>query len=352
MSTELTKSNGASAPVATQRPAGLAIEAYSQSEIELLKNTVAQGASDLELKMFLEIARATGLNPFKKEIWFIKTKSYTDKNGKHHEGRVQIMTGIDGFFRIANENPNYDGIEHSYGPYIKVPLVGLKEAGPKEIDAPEWVESTVYRKDRTRPERRRCYWREYAQDLVSFYGKMGQWANKPTVMLEKCADATALRKAFPQELGHFYAPEEMPKEYSAEDEERKSAAENEAQLRANYIKQQTAKMAQSGDYVIEHGSQRGSKVSAATNSIWLERHLVKHAAELPEQAKHIIQARIDYLKREHAQRMAAQAPNYDGSAGDESRKWPRGLRSDDGWTPTPEEAAEIAAREQQEQGDE
>lgn len=305
---------------------------FTAEQRELIKNTVAQGSTDAELGMFLEIAKATGLNPFKKEIWFIKTKGYTTKAGKSVEGRVQIMTGIDGFFRIANSHPQFDGLEHNYGPDIKV------EAGQgKAIVAPEWCEALVYRKDRGRPEVRRCYWREYAQDVVTYNGNLSLWGQKPRVMLEKCADATALRKAFPQELGDLYTQEEMPKEYSAEDEERKSAAEVEAKARANYIAQQTARMANSGDYVIEFGEKRGSKVSAATNSIWLERHLAKHAAELPEPAKAIIQSRIAVLKREHAQKMEAARAAEDNS---------------EGWTPTPEEAAEIAALEQQEQGDE
>ncbi len=316
---------------------------FTAEQKTLIKNTVAQGSTDAELGMFLELAKSTGLNPFKKEIWFIKTAGYTKRNGDAVEGRVQMMTGIEGFFRIANGNPAYDGIEHEYGPALAL-KVNVKAGFDKdqkwsdvEVIAPEWVESVVYRKDRTRPERRRAYWREFAQDVVSNYGKMTIWGQKPLIMLEKCADALALRKAFPQELGSFYVPEEMPKEFSAEDEERKSAAEVEAQARANYLKQRTQKIADTGDYVIEFGnSQRGAKVSEATNSVWLEKHLAKHADQIPEAGKKIIQAKIAELKRAYAQRMEAE----------------RASENDQGWTPTPEEAAEIAAMEQAEQGDE
>lgn len=300
------------------------LKVYSNEQRELVRNTVAQGATDVELDYFLAYTTSKGFDPFSKEVWFIKTKTYTKKDGTKVEAKVQIMTGIDGFFRKANENPNYDGCEHLYGP-----LVEIKIPNKPSILAPEWVESVVYRKDRKLPERRRAYWREFAQDLVSYYGNLTLWAQKPSLMLEKCADALALRKAFPQELGDLRVPEEMPREYSAEEQERLSAAEIESQQRANYIAQRAAKIETTGDYVIEFGaSGRGKKVSEASNSIWLERHLAKYADQIPDAGKKVIQARIDELRAEHAKKVAA-------------------LESEGGWTPTPEEAEEIARVERE-----
>lgn len=307
---------------------------YSSEEKSLIKQTVASGATDLELEMFLQLAKATGLNPFKKEIWFIKTRGYTKQDGTKVEGKAQMMTGIDGFFRIANGNPNYDGVEHDYGPDVKIPLPppkDPKETRAKEIIAPEWVESIVYRKDRARPERRRAYWREYAQDLVTYYGNLSVWAQKPFVMLEKCADATALRKAFPQELGDLYAVEEMPREYAADEDERKTVAELESEQRANYLRTQAQRIEQTGDYTIEFGnSNRGAKVSQATNSIWLERHLEKYKNQIPQQAQEIIRERIAVLKRDYARRLEEKNGNE---------------AHDDGLHPTPEEEADILAQE-------
>ena len=57
---------------------------YEDTQIlKVLRHTVAQGATDAEFALFLEYCKSTKLNPFKKEIWFIKTRD-----------RVQIMTGI------------------------------------------------------------------------------------------------------------------------------------------------------------------------------------------------------------------------------------------------------------------
>ena len=298
----------------------ISVSAMSAEQRELIRNTVAQGATDTELDWFLSYCAAKGFDPFAKEVWFIKTEGYTNKRGQFVEGRVQIMTSIDGFFRVANENPNYDGVEHAYGPDLKIAV------GNGSILAPEWVEAIVHRKDRKLPERRRAYWREFAQELQSFSGKPTLWAQKPSLMLEKCADALALRKSFPQELGDLRTPEEMPREYSADEEERKTAQQVESEARANFIAQRTARIEQSNDYVIEFGaSNRGSKVSEATNSIWLERHLAKYRSQIPEAGQKLIQTRIDELKREYARKQQESA--------------------NEGYHPTPDEEQEILAAE-------
>ena len=56
-----------------------------------LRNTVAPGLTDAEFALFAEIVKTTGLNPVTKEVWAIKAG-----------GRLQLMTGINGFLRIAN----------------------------------------------------------------------------------------------------------------------------------------------------------------------------------------------------------------------------------------------------------
>jgi hypothetical protein len=48
----------------------------------------------------VQYCKATGLNPFKKEIWCIKASQ-----------GLQIMTGINGFWAIANASDTFDGAE-------------------------------------------------------------------------------------------------------------------------------------------------------------------------------------------------------------------------------------------------
>ncbi len=161
------------------------MEEKSLSVIEnkkLLLNTVAKGATEAEFQMFLEFCKSTGLNPFKKEIWFIKTGA-----------GVQMMTGINGFLTIANNHPQFDGM-----------TVKIDEQEGKLISAT----CTVYRKDRKHPSEATVYYSEYAKNSPI-------WRTMPRMMLQKVAKSVALREAFPQELNGMYTQEEMPSEYSS-----------------------------------------------------------------------------------------------------------------------------------------
>ena len=75
---------------------------FSPEKVELIKNTVAKGTSNEELEMFLYLASQYGLDPFKREIWCIK---YDPKSA------ATIMTSRDGYLKIAQSNPEYDGLK-------------------------------------------------------------------------------------------------------------------------------------------------------------------------------------------------------------------------------------------------
>lgn len=147
-----------------------------------LRNTVAPGLTDPEFRLFAEMCRATGLNPATKEIWAIKAG-----------GRLQLMTGINGFLKIANSHPAFDGMEVSH-----------------EWDGKQLVSCTVkvHRKDRKFPAIATAYMAEYAKPTPI-------WKQMPSVMLAKCAKSLAIREAFIQELGGLYTAEEMPSSFAA-----------------------------------------------------------------------------------------------------------------------------------------
>jgi phage recombination protein Bet len=150
--------------------------------LRALRNTVAPGLSDPEFRLFAEMCRATGLNPATKEIWAIKAG-----------GRLQLMTGINGFLKIANSHPAFDGMEVSH-----------------EWDGKNLVSCTVkvHRKDRKFPAIATAYMAEYVKPTPI-------WKQMPSVMLAKCAKSLAIREAFIQELGGLYTAEEMPSSFAA-----------------------------------------------------------------------------------------------------------------------------------------
>ncbi len=149
--------------------------------LNTLRNTVAPGLTDPEFMLFCEMCRATGLNPATKEIWAIKAG-----------GRLQLMTGINGFLKIANSHPQFDGMEVVF-----------------EWEERQLISATakVYRKDRRFPSIATAYMSEYGK-------KTPIWATMPSVMLSKCAKSLAIREAFINELGGLYTQEEMPSEFA------------------------------------------------------------------------------------------------------------------------------------------
>ena len=89
----------------------------------MIKNTIAKGATNDELSMFTMLAQKYSLDPFLKEIWFIKrTKKVKDNKGNWDYPRLAngeidysnadtlIMTSRDGYLKIAQRDDNFDGI--------------------------------------------------------------------------------------------------------------------------------------------------------------------------------------------------------------------------------------------------
>lgn len=147
-----------------------------------IKNTIAKNLSNEEFEIFIQYCKGTKLNPFKREIWAIKA------------GQLQIMTGINGFFTIANAHPMFDGIETDF-------LFDDK----KNVVA---AVCRVYRKDRKYPSTATAFMNEYQKTTPI-------WKEKPRHMLLKVAKSIALREAFPQELNGLYSEEEMPAKFEA-----------------------------------------------------------------------------------------------------------------------------------------
>lgn len=161
--------------------ANTALDWQDATVIATLRHTVAGGLTDPEFLLFAEHCKGTGLNPFKREVWAIKAG-----------GRLQVMTGINGFLAIANGHPQFDGME-------------------VEVDddyAPTKAICKVWRKDRKFP--------AVGVALLKEYGKETPiWRQMPRVMLTKVAKSIAIREAFPQELNGLYTEEEMPTQYAA-----------------------------------------------------------------------------------------------------------------------------------------
>ena len=70
---------------------------YTREQIELIKDIYAKGATDAELRLFIEIARRKGLDIFSNQIYLVER--YDSALGKNIK---RPQTSIEGFRLIAD----------------------------------------------------------------------------------------------------------------------------------------------------------------------------------------------------------------------------------------------------------
>jgi len=160
---------------------------FTDNQIELIKRTVAKGASNDELELFLHQCKKTGLDPLAKQIYFQKRT-----NNKTGQSNIVVITAIDGYRLVAHRTGQYAGID---------PTVFDSEENPKKATVTVYKMVGGVRCPFTASSR----WDQYYPG--DHQGAM--WRKMPHLMLEKCAEALALRKAFPAELSGVYTHEEM-----------------------------------------------------------------------------------------------------------------------------------------------
>lgn len=156
--------------------------------LDTLKNTAfktrdGSSPSNAEMMALLVVADQYKLNPFTKEIY-----AFQDRGS----GIVPIV-GVDGWLRICNEHPQYDGVEFRYSDE----MIQIDE---HHKPAPEWCEAIIYRKDRTRPIVAREYldevYRPPFQKQGSSYVMKGPWQTHTKRFLRHKAMIQCARVAF------------------------------------------------------------------------------------------------------------------------------------------------------------
>jgi len=171
-----------------------------------LKNSIYPGAKEESVMMALDYCRARQLDPLLKPVHLVPMSVKDQKSGKN-EWRDVVMPGI-GLYRIqADRSGDYAGAhEPEFGPDITQSLNGV------EVTYPQWCKYTVSKRmpsGEIVEFSAKEYWIEnYATSGRDTTAPNAMWKKRPYGQLAKCAEAQALRKAWP-EIGQQPTAEEM-----------------------------------------------------------------------------------------------------------------------------------------------
>lgn len=164
------------------------IDTADQSQLELLRRMlVPDNVTDDEFQLFVAVANHSGLDPMRRQIYCQKRK-----------GKLVALTGIDGYRAIAARTGTYAGSDDAI--FAESP-VRTKQLHP---NAPGRATVTVYKivGGIRCPFTATARWDEYVPPPDNNQDQM--WRKMPHNQLAKCAEALALRKAFPEETSGVY----------------------------------------------------------------------------------------------------------------------------------------------------
>lgn len=196
-------------------------KAFQASQVQLIQR-MNPDCNVTEFDQFLHVSAQLGLDPLRKQIYaFVFNKDKADRR------RMSIVVGIDGFRSVAKRSGEYRP-DNRAPRFTYDPAIANEATNPLGIVCAEvsvfqhshgnWHEVTAV-----------AYWDEFApiveggkwtsgEDGRRFFKKDGtmqldpnkeNWRKMPRVMLAKCAEAQAIRRAWPEDLSAIYADEEL-----------------------------------------------------------------------------------------------------------------------------------------------
>lgn len=168
---------------------------------KVIKETVYPGATDESALMVYDYCKVRNLDVLKHPVHIVqiydsKKKCMVDT----------VWQGISELRTTAMRTGVYAGCDETvYGNDI------TEKFGNIEVTYPEWAQVTVYRMvagQRVPFHGGKVRWQETVSRTKDGVPN-SMWRQRPYGQIEKCAEAAALRKAFPEELGNEYCAEEM-----------------------------------------------------------------------------------------------------------------------------------------------
>lgn len=190
---------------------------WTARQLGALRALGLEKTPDGDLMVFFHFCQKTGLDPFSKQIYLLDKRS--KKEGQWVVNWV-IVVGIDGFRVNAQRAADRRGITLEYEETVWYDHKSGKHevwlGGEDGTELPAAAKVVVVK---VMPDGTRLRIPGMAKfESYAGYGKnqktgerylMSQWGTMPDHMIEKCAEAFALRRAFANDLGGIYIEEEI-----------------------------------------------------------------------------------------------------------------------------------------------
>ena len=179
-------------------------DSFTERQVAMLAHMGVEGAPEADLEVFFHVCKRSGLDPFARQIYMIGRPDRQAPGGM----KYTIQTGIDGYRLIARRAAN----RSRHGMSIGAPEWCDENGHWRPVwSHTRWGHPLAARVTVTRdgqPYQAIANYDEYVQHRAGGVPTR-MWATRPAGQLAKCAEALALRMAFPQDLSGIYTDEEM-----------------------------------------------------------------------------------------------------------------------------------------------